>query len=138
MPRAFRKRFEAQTSELREDGETILLAKPETFMNLSGRSVRQIIDFYKLELKDLLILSDDLALPLGKLRVKGTGSHGGQNGLRNIQEQLGTVDYARLRLGIGAPPPFVDPVDHVLNPFRPGRAGDHPTRPDRGGGPERY
>src|SRR5438552_1181908 len=67
---AFRSRFQAQVAEMTEDGEQVLLVKPETFMNLSGRSVRQIMDFYKLELKDLIIVCDDIALPVGKLRVR--------------------------------------------------------------------
>jgi PTH1 family peptidyl-tRNA hydrolase len=87
-------------------------------MNLSGRAVRAILDFYKVPAADLLVVCDDINLPLGKLRVRAKGSHGGQNGLRNIQEQLGTDAYARLRIGIDQP--SYDAVDHVLSKFKPG------------------
>ena len=86
-------------AELIEDGEKILLVKPETFMNLSGRCVRQVLDFYKVPVEDLLVVCDDINLPLGKLRVRARGSDGGQNGLRDIQNHLGTDEYARLRIG---------------------------------------
>ena len=117
---AYRARFDCEIAELQEAGQQVLLAKPQTYMNLSGRAVRQIVDFFKLELADLLIVSDDMALPLGKLRAKAGGSHGGQNGLRSIQEALGTADYPRLRIGIGSAPAFVDAADFVLSRFKPG------------------
>jgi PTH1 family peptidyl-tRNA hydrolase len=118
-PRAgrFQSRFQAQLAELSEDAEKILLVKPETFMNLSGRSVRQLVDFYQLPLTDLLVVCDDINLPLGKLRVRARGTHGGHNGLRDIQNHLGTTEYARLRIGVDAP--REDAVDHVLGRFRP-------------------
>ena len=115
----FREKFEAFVAELKEGDETVLLVKPLTFMNLSGRSVRAILDFYKLPLEQLLVVCDDFNLPLGKLRIRTKGSHGGQNGLRNIQEQLGTDEYTRLRIGVGQPGPG-DAVDHVLSKFKPG------------------
>jgi PTH1 family peptidyl-tRNA hydrolase len=118
-PRAgkFRSRFQAQVAESMEEPHQVLLVKPETFMNLSGRSVRQLMDFYQLPVTDLLVVCDDINLPLGKLRFRSKGSHGGHNGLRNIQEHLGTPDYARLRIGVDAP--GSDAVDHVLGRFRP-------------------
>lgn len=115
----FRERFEAWISEGKEGDETVLLAKPLTFMNLSGKTVRAIIDFYKLSVEAVLVVCDDFNLPLGKLRVRAKGSHGGQNGLRNIQEQLGTDAFARLRIGVGQPGPG-DAVDHVLSRFKSG------------------
>jgi len=115
----FREKFEAFVAEMKEGEETILLVKPLTFMNLSGRAVRAILDFYKLSVEQVLIVCDDFNLPLGKLRVRAKGSHGGQNGLRNIQEQLGTDAYARLRIGVGQPTPG-DAVDFVLSKFKPG------------------
>lgn len=87
-------------------------------MNLSGRSVRQAVQFYKLELSDLLVVCDDLNLPLGKLRIRGGGSDGGQKGLRDISAHLGTEDYSRLRVGIGEPG-NLDATDYVLTRFRP-------------------
>jgi peptidyl-tRNA hydrolase, PTH1 family len=114
----FRNRFQAQVADGVEGDVPVLLVKPETFMNLSGQCVRQIVDFYKIEPADLLVVCDDAALPLGKLRVRAKGTHGGHNGLRNIQEHLGTTEYPRLRVGVGAA--RQDMVDHVLGTFRPG------------------
>src|SRR5262245_50939690 len=114
----FREKFEAFVAEMKEGDETVLLVKPLTFMNLSGRAVRAILDFYKVPVENLLVVCDDINLPLGKLRVRTKGSHGGQNGLRNIQEQMGTDAYARLRIGIDQP--SFDAVDHVLSKFKPG------------------
>lgn len=114
----FREKFEAFVAEMKEGDETVLLVKPLTFMNLSGRAVRAILDFYKVPVENLLVVCDDFNLPLGKLRVRTKGSHGGQNGLRNIQEQLGTDAYTRLRIGVGEP--TFDAVDHVLSKFKPG------------------
>jgi PTH1 family peptidyl-tRNA hydrolase len=118
-PRAGRpaERFQAEVVEVMEDGGKVLLVKPLTFMNLSGRCVRQVTDFYKVPVEDVLVVCDDFNLPLGKLRFRARGSHGGQNGLRSIQEHLGTQDYARLRIGVGAPPEG-GAVDHVLGRFR--------------------
>jgi PTH1 family peptidyl-tRNA hydrolase len=121
-PRAgrFQSRFQAQVAELREEPDRkVLLAKPETFMNLSGRCVRQLVDFYQVPLENLLVVCDDINLPLGKLRVRARGTHGGHNGLRDIQNHLGTTEYPRLRVGVGAPAED-DAVEHVLGRFRPG------------------
>jgi PTH1 family peptidyl-tRNA hydrolase len=116
---SFQDRFDADLAEWHEDGEKVLLMKPQTFMNLSGRSVRQAVDFYQLEHQDLLVICDDMALPLGKLRFRARGTHGGHNGLRDIQSHLGTTDYARLRLGVDVPDEQRDAVDHVLGKFKP-------------------
>lgn len=115
----FRSKFQALVAETKDGDEPVLLVKPETFMNLSGRAVRQVVDFYKLELAAVLVVSDDFNLPLGKLRARAKGSHGGQNGLRNIQECLGTDEYPRLRIGVGQPGDG-EAVDFVLSRFKPG------------------
>ena len=115
----WRDRFQSRVAETMEGSESLLLMKPESFMNLSGRAVREAVDFYKLGPADLLVVCDDIALPLGKLRVRAKGSHGGQNGLRNIQEQLGTQEYSRLRVGIGSPGEHWDAADYVLSRFKP-------------------
>lgn len=115
----FREKFEAFVAEMKEGDESVLLVKPLTFMNLSGRAIRAILDFYKIPVENLLVICDDLNLPLGKLRTRTKGSHGGQNGLRNIQDQLGTDGYTRLRIGVGQPSGG-DVVDHVLSKFKPG------------------
>ena len=113
-----RRKFDSQVIETREGAEQVLLVKPETFMNLSGKAVRAVVDFYKLEIADVLIVCDDFNLPLGKLRVRGKGSHGGQNGLRNIQASLNSDEYARLRVGVGQPGPG-EAIDFVLTRFKP-------------------
>jgi len=115
---SFQSRFEGDMAEWREGEEKTLLVKPETFMNLSGRCVRQVLDFYQVEPADLLVVCDDFNLPLGKLRFRARGTHGGHNGLRDIQSHLGTTDYPRLRVGVGAPEEG-EAIDHVLGKFRP-------------------
>ncbi len=104
-------------AETEIDFRRVLLLKPETFMNLSGRSVVQAMRYYKLDLADVLVVCDDLNLPLGKLRVRGGGSDGGQKGLRDISAQLGSENYARLRIGIGDRG-VIDATDFVLSRFR--------------------
>jgi peptidyl-tRNA hydrolase, PTH1 family len=119
-PRAgrFQGRFLAQVAELLEDPLKILLVKPDTFMNRSGHSVRQLVDFYQLPPEELLVVCDDINLPLGKLRFRAQGSHGGHNGLRDIQNYLGTTEYTRLRIGVGTPL-GEDAIGHVLGRFSP-------------------
>ncbi|MCI0680934.1 MAG: aminoacyl-tRNA hydrolase [Gemmataceae bacterium] len=114
----FQSRFDSQVAELHDGVEKVLLQKPETFMNLSGRAVRQAVDFYQLPLTEVLVVCDDFNLPLGKLRFRTKGTHGGHNGLRDIQNHLGTTDYARLRIGVDAPPED-EAIDFVLGRFRP-------------------
>src|SRR5205085_12505103 len=118
-PRAGRplERFDAEVVEVAEDVGKVLLVKPLTFMNLSGRCVRKLVDFYQLPVEELLVVCDDINLPLGKLRARARGTHGGHNGLRDIQNHLGTTEYARLRLGVGAPPEE-GAIDYVLGRFR--------------------
>jgi PTH1 family peptidyl-tRNA hydrolase len=99
-------------------GKRVLLAKPLTFMNLSGESVQPLMRFYKIKPPSLLVVCDDLDTPLGTLRMRISGSSGGQNGLRSIIERLGTPNVNRLRLGISRPPGRMSPSDYVLMPFR--------------------
>jgi peptidyl-tRNA hydrolase, PTH1 family len=97
-------------------GERLFLLKPQTFMNLSGRSVRDALRFYKLSLADLIVIHDDLDIPFGRLKFKEGGGHGGHNGLRSLAQELGSSDYLRIRVGIGRPP-FGDTVNYVLANF---------------------
>lgn len=114
----FVRKFDGLLAEAEIDFQRVLLLKPQTFMNLSGRSVRQVLQFYKLDpAADLLVACDDLTLPLGRLRLRPGGSDGGQKGLRDIALQLGTEQYARLRVGIGERGP-IDAADFVLTRFR--------------------
>ena len=94
------KKFQAEIAEAQASGEKYILVKPQTFMNVSGKSVRAIIDFYKAQLSDLLVISDDLDLPLGMSRVRLVGSSGGHKGIESIISELGTNEFARLRIGI--------------------------------------
>jgi PTH1 family peptidyl-tRNA hydrolase len=99
------------------DGGTILL-KPQTFMNLSGRAVQQVLGFYKWQAEQMLVVYDDAALPLGTLRLREKGSAGGHNGIKSIIQHLGTDAFPRLKFGIGGSGPG-DLVGHVLGRFRP-------------------
>lgn len=110
-------RFQGETVETELCGEKLLLLSPTTFMNLSGGSVREAVGFYKLPLENLLVICDDLNLPLGKLRFRAKGSAGGQKGLQDIIRRLGTEEFARLRIGIGAAPDNWDWADYVLSKF---------------------
>ncbi len=96
----------------------VLLAKPQTFMNASGEAVRGLVDFYKSDLAQLLVVSDDLDIPLGTLRLRKTGGAGGQRGVRNIIQHLATKDFSRVRFGIGRPPGKMDPAAYVLQDFK--------------------
>ena len=105
-------------------GDKLLLVTPQTYMNLSGRSVRGLLDFYKLSPLDLLVVCDDINLPLGRLRIRKSGSAGGQKGLADIIRQAGTEDVPRMRLGVGAPPGPVDAADWVLGKFTADESGE--------------
>ncbi len=95
----------------------IILAKPQTYMNLSGQSVQGLLHFYKIPFENLLVAHDDLDLPFGTLRVRPGGGPGGQRGMASTIEKLGTKDFPRLRLGIGRPPGRMDAQDYVLQNF---------------------
>ena len=99
-------------------GKRAILAKPQTFMNVSGDSVVPLARFYKIEPDHIIIIHDELDLPLGTLRLRKSGSSGGQNGLKHILQRIGTQDIPRVRIGIGRPPGRMDPVDYVLTPFK--------------------
>jgi len=114
---AARNRFDSVTFDGAFAGDKVLLLKPQTFMNLSGKAVQGAMAFYQLTPADILIVLDDLALPCGKLRVRSGGSSGGHNGLKDIERALGTSQYPRLRLGIDAAPPYMDAKDYVLSRF---------------------
>jgi PTH1 family peptidyl-tRNA hydrolase len=102
------------TAEVRVKNQTLVLLKPSTFMNLSGLAVRYWLKKEKIELENLLVAVDDISLPFGKLRLKPSGSNAGHNGLGNIQEVLGTQNYARLRFGIGTDFPRGGQINYVL------------------------
>jgi PTH1 family peptidyl-tRNA hydrolase len=95
----------------------VILAKPQTFMNLVGPSVQALLRFYKIDPADLLVIYDDLDLPLGALRLRATGGSGGHNGMRSLIDTLGSGDFNRLRVGIDRPPGRMDPAAYVLQDF---------------------
>lgn len=95
----------------------LILAKPQTYMNLSGQSAQGLLHFYKLPMENMLVAHDDLDLPFGTIRIRPGGGPGGQKGMASTIEQLGTKDFPRLRIGIGRPPGRMDPSDYVLQNF---------------------
>lgn len=100
------------------DGQKVVLVKPQTYMNNSGESVREVMDFYKIDPTDeLLIIYDDIDLPVGKLRIRERGSAGGHNGIKSIIAHAGTQDFKRIKVGVGAKPEGGDLVNHVLGHF---------------------
>lgn len=110
-------KFQGEAIDADLQGQRALLLSPTTYMNNSGASVQAAQDFYKLPLEDLLVISDDLNLPLGKIRIRPEGSAGGQKGLADIIRRLGTEGVPRLRIGIGTPPEHWDAADYVLSTF---------------------
>ncbi len=111
-------RFEAQWCQGVLQGRQVCLIWPLTYMNASGRSVKQFLNFFKIPLPNLIVVCDDLALPLGRIRIRKSGSSGGQKGLGDILRAAGSQDVPRLRIGIGSPPPNWDPADYVLAKFK--------------------
>ncbi len=114
-----RAKFQSLFAETKLDGNRVVLAKPITFMNESGLAVVQLMRYFKVPLEQLLVISDDLDLPLGALRIRPGGGPGGQKGVASIIKRLGTDQFARMRLGIGRPPGQMDPADYVLEKFLP-------------------
>lgn len=98
-------------------GEKVLLAQPQTYMNLSGESVRELADYYKIAVEDIIIIYDDISLDVGQLRVRPKGSAGGHNGIKSIIAHLGTQEFARIRVGVGDKPKEWDLADYVLGHF---------------------
>ena len=107
----------AQYGVARYKGEKIIIAKPQTYMNLSGQAVSSLMHFYDIDVKDLIVCHDDLDLPVGKLRLRRQGSAGGQNGLRHIVQCLGTQKFIRIRVGTGGKPEGWELADWVLSRF---------------------
>lgn len=100
------KKLKGLITKFRINGDDVILLKPTTFMNLSGEAVIAVINYYKIDLKDVLIIYDDLSLELGRLRFRPNGSDGGHNGIKSIIKHIGTKDFARLKFGIGPQPPI--------------------------------
>lgn len=120
-----KKTFSGLAGEGFWSGSRLLMLKPQTYMNLSGRSVVESLRFHKLSPQDLLVIHDDLDLPFGTVRLKFGGGHGGHNGLRSIITEVGDRNFYRVRVGIGRPLRG-DVVDYVLTPFSPGEKKELP------------
>lgn len=100
------------------NGQKVLLVKPLTFMNLSGESIRPLVDYYRIDSdSELIVVSDDINLPIGQIRIRKKGSAGGHNGLKNIIAQLGSEEFQRIRIGVGGKPENYDLADYVLGHF---------------------
>jgi PTH1 family peptidyl-tRNA hydrolase len=110
-------KFRAHIGEGRVHGQKVYLLKPQTFMNLSGESMRAFADFYKANLEDMILIYDDLDTALGSIRLRYQGSAGGHNGLKSIIAHMGTQQFNRIRVGIDRPQPGIDIADYVLSPF---------------------
>lgn len=113
-----KRKFHARLWDANVGGKRIMLAAPQTYMNRSGLAVAEMTGFYKADPSDVLVVMDDAALPVGRLRARASGSAGGHNGLNDILKTLGTNRLARLRIGIGEPPEMTDPADYVLSGFK--------------------
>ncbi len=121
------------TCTLRYKGKQLTLLKPSTYMNLSGKAVRYHLQKHNIEQSALLVITDDLALPFGKIRIRAKGSGGGHNGLGNIQEVLGNENYARMRFGVGSEFSKGAQVDYVLSDFQPEEKSALPALMDKMG-----
>lgn len=100
-------------------GEKVILAKPQTYMNLSGESIRELMDYYKADQEDLIVIYDDISLDVGQLRVRAKGSAGGHNGIKNILQHLDSDVFPRVKVGVGEKPPRMDLADYVLGRMDP-------------------
>ena len=118
--RVERARFKALTGEATLAGKRVLLLKPQTFMNLSGQAVREAAAFYHIDPAQIIVIYDDIHLPIGRLRVRGKGSDGGHNGIKSLIAELGSDAFPRIRVGVGErPDPAYDLADWVLSSFTP-------------------
>lgn len=129
--RSFQNKGKGLLSEGNVGGVKVLLLKPMTYMNLSGESVRAIVDFYKLDVKDMIVLYDDLDTEFGKIRLRYQGSSGGHNGIKSIIQHMGTQTFDRIRMGISRPMPGKDIADYVLSPFNKEEVAGMPVVLDR-------
>jgi peptidyl-tRNA hydrolase, PTH1 family len=115
--RVDKSKFQSLVGETVVKGEKVVLAKPLTYMNLSGQAVRAMFDWYKPELQEFVVLFDDMDIPLGQIRLRMKGSAGGHNGIKSIIQHLGTQEFYRIKMGIGRPKEGFDVIKHVLSTF---------------------
>ena len=96
------------------ENQKVILLKPQTYMNLSGISIKEVMDFYKIDLKDILVIYDDMDIEPGKIKIRKKGGSGGHNGIKSIIENIGTEEFSRIRIGIGRPTPEKDKINYVI------------------------
>jgi PTH1 family peptidyl-tRNA hydrolase len=113
------KKHESLIGEWNRDPEKVLLVKPQTYMNLSGNALQSLLSYYRVEAENVVVAHDDLDLPFGRIRIRRQGSPGGHRGMISVTGALGEQAFSRLRIGIGRPPPGIDPKDFVLQKFSP-------------------
>lgn len=111
------KKFNGKYSLEHYNGEKVILLQPQTFMNLSGEAIKEVINYYKIKTENILVIYDDLDLSVGRIRLREKGGHGGHNGVRSVIDHLGTKNFKRLRIGVGRPAGSIPVVDYVLAPF---------------------
>ncbi len=121
------RRTGCRTAEVRIAGSGVVLAVPETYMNLSGAPIQRAAGWYRVPVERIVVCHDDLDLPLGELRFKRGGGHAGHNGLKDVDRALGTREYLRIRIGVGRPPGSTGAADHVLRPFGAAERADVAT-----------
>ena len=114
---AWKNKFEAQIAEIKIHNENIILVKPQTYMNLSGVAVREVVNWYKVKPEDVIVIYDDMDTTLGKIRLRKKGSSGGHNGIESILVNIGKEEFPRVRVGIGRPPSGWTVVGYVLGKF---------------------
>jgi peptidyl-tRNA hydrolase, PTH1 family len=117
-------KFAAEIAEAKVGGEKVWILKPQTYMNHSGEAVGPALRYWKVGLEDLVVVHDDLELEPFRVQVKVGGGQGGHNGLRSLNAHLGSPEYPRVRVGVGRPPPGMDPADYVLGRFKKGEEKD--------------
>ena len=129
----WRSKFHGEFSRCRASNQDVLLVRPMTYMNDSGRSVQAVLSFFRVPISELIVVHDELDLPFGTLRLKPGGGHAGHNGLRSIIQYLGSSDFARLRMGIGKPPPGFsgEMADYVLSDFSAEQRAELPEVVDK-------
>ncbi len=117
-----KKKHESLIGEWNREGENLLLVKPQTFMNRSGQALLSLLRYLPVEAEDVVVIHDDIDLPFGRIRIRERGSAGGHRGMLSVLESLGEAAFLRVRIGVGRPPPGVEPTDYVLQGFLPEEA----------------
>ena len=122
--KADRQKYKSLVTEARISGARVLIMKPLTYMNDSGRAVRPFMDYFDVDIDELVVVYDDMDMPVGRIRLRQKGSAGGHNGIKSLIQHIGTQEFNRIRVGVGRPPANMSVVQHVLSPFPEEEHGD--------------